>query len=108
MDYFLLIVQCTNVLSLIFLKTRAFVPELSSSAWLVSSDTEGKLVLAMNIQFTYAICRTYFISFKGYVHFWSVLNGGKFITSFQAVSSIFVYLVYHLSSSLIINSMSTE
>ncbi|XP_077064208.1 cilia- and flagella-associated protein 337 isoform X1 [Siphateles boraxobius] len=53
-------VQCTNVLSLIFLKTRAFVPELSSSAWLVSSDTEG------------------------YVHFWSVLNGGKFITSFQA------------------------
>ncbi|KAG1951866.1 EF-hand calcium-binding domain-containing protein [Pimephales promelas] len=53
-------VQCTSVLSLIFLKTRVFVPELSSSAWLVSSDTEG------------------------YVHFWSVLNGGKFITSFQA------------------------
>ncbi|XP_051719029.1 WD repeat-containing protein 64 [Ctenopharyngodon idella] len=53
-------VQCTSVLSLIFLKTRAFVPELSSSASLVSSDSEG------------------------YVNFWSVLNGGKFITSFQA------------------------
>ncbi|KAK9962371.1 hypothetical protein ABG768_007741 [Culter alburnus] len=53
-------VHCTSVMSLIFLKTRAFVPELSSSASLVSSDSEG------------------------YVHFWSVLNGGKFITSFQA------------------------
>lgn len=48
------------VLSLIFLKTRAIVPELSSSAWLASSDS------------------------KGYVHFWSVLNGGNFIASFQA------------------------
>ncbi|XP_067220491.1 cilia- and flagella-associated protein 337 [Chanodichthys erythropterus] len=53
-------VHCTSVLSLIFLKTRAFVPELSSSASLVSSDSEG------------------------FVNFWSVLNGGKFITSFQA------------------------
>ncbi|KAF4104264.1 hypothetical protein G5714_015251 [Onychostoma macrolepis] len=50
----------TGVLSLVFLKTRAFVPELSSSAWLVSSGSQGN------------------------VNFWSVLNGGKFITSFQA------------------------
>ncbi|XP_050985722.1 WD repeat-containing protein on Y chromosome isoform X1 [Labeo rohita] len=53
-------IQNTSVLSLIFLKSRAFVPELSSSAWLVSSGSQG--------------C----------VHFWNVLNGGKFITSFQA------------------------
>ncbi|XP_051521458.1 WD repeat-containing protein on Y chromosome [Myxocyprinus asiaticus] len=50
----------TSVLSLIFLNTRAIVTELSSSAWLVSSGSQG------------------------FVHFWSVLNGGKFITSFQA------------------------
>ncbi|XP_016416478.1 WD repeat-containing protein on Y chromosome [Sinocyclocheilus rhinocerous] len=53
-------IRNTSVLSLIFLKTRAFVPELSSSAWLVSSGSQGN------------------------VNFWSVLNGGKFITSFQA------------------------
>ncbi|XP_073779939.1 cilia- and flagella-associated protein 337 isoform X1 [Danio rerio] len=53
-------VQNTSVLSLIFLKTRAFVPELASSAWLVSSGS------------------------RGYVNFWSVLNGGKFVASFQA------------------------
>ncbi|TRY54106.1 hypothetical protein DNTS_031156, partial [Danionella cerebrum] len=52
--------QNSSVFSLIFLKTRAFVPEMSSSAWLVSSGSHG------------------------FVHFWSVLNGGKLITSFQA------------------------
>uniref|UniRef100_A0A673JCJ9 WD40 repeat domain 95 n=1 Tax=Sinocyclocheilus rhinocerous TaxID=307959 RepID=A0A673JCJ9_9TELE len=41
-------IRNTSVLSLIFLKTRAFVPELSSSAWLVSSGSQGKLVFVMN------------------------------------------------------------
>ncbi|KAK9966396.1 hypothetical protein ABG768_003508 [Culter alburnus] len=50
----------TTVPSLIFLKTRAFVRELSSAASLISSDS------------------------KGHIHFWSILNGGNFITSFQA------------------------
>lgn len=61
---FLLIVECTPVLSLIFLKTRAFVPDLRCSACLVSSDTEGKLVLATNKMIeisSYTICWTYFI-----------------------------------------------
>ncbi|KAI7801017.1 putative WD repeat-containing protein on Y chromosome-like [Triplophysa rosa] len=53
------VLKNTSVLSLIFLKTRAFVTELSSSAWLISSGCQG------------------------YLNFWSVLNGGKFITSFQ-------------------------
>ncbi|XP_055052839.2 cilia- and flagella-associated protein 337 isoform X1 [Misgurnus anguillicaudatus] len=53
-------VKKAGVLSLIFLKTRAFVTEMSSSAWLISSGSQGS------------------------VNFWSVLIGGKFISSFQA------------------------
>ncbi|ROK70867.1 WD repeat-containing protein 49 [Anabarilius grahami] len=54
------VVHSTSVLCLKFLKTRAFVPELSSAACLLTSDSTG------------------------YLHFWSVLNGGNFVTSFQA------------------------
>ncbi|KAM9468399.1 cilia- and flagella-associated protein 337 [Clarias gariepinus] len=49
-----------SVLSLVFLKTRSVDSAFNSAASLVSSGIEG------------------------YVHFWNVLNGGKFFTSFKA------------------------
>ncbi|XP_037402683.1 WD repeat-containing protein on Y chromosome [Pygocentrus nattereri] len=49
-----------SVLSLVFLRTRALDAAFSSAASLLSSGAQG------------------------HVHFWNVLNGGKFLTSFKA------------------------